>query len=183
MEGVRPRTPPAANQALTMKSIFYNLHWLWLSLLIVIADQVTKWLAEYSLDLHAPVPILPGFNLTLVYNPGAAFSFLSQAGGWQRWFFVFFALAISCFLIFWLLRLPARAKWLACSLALIIGGAIGNLVDRLAYGHVIDFIDLYYGSWHWPAFNIADAAITVGAVMLIIDAFWLEGRRQRREGG
>lgn len=149
-----------------------NLKWLWLSLFIVVADQLTKWLAERHLDLHMPVPVFPGFNLTLIYNPGAAFSFLGDAGGWQRWFFIIVAVVISAILIVWLYRLSRSERWLACGLALIVGGAIGNLWDRVAYGHVIDFIDVYYQNWHWPAFNIADSAITIGAVMIIIDAFW-----------
>lgn len=149
-----------------------NLKWLWLSLFIIVADQATKLLAERFLDFHVPVQIMPSFNLMLTYNPGAAFSFLSQAGGWQRWFFIVVAIVISVILIVWICRLARNERWLACGLALIVGGALGNLWDRVAHGHVIDFIQVYYGQWYFPAFNVADSAITIGAAMVIIDAFW-----------
>ena len=117
------------------------------------------------------MPVLPFFNLTLAHNPGAAFSFLAGAGGWQRWFFVILAVVICTVLVIWMKRLAQSAKLEAISLALIIGGAIGNVIDRLIYGYVIDFLDVYAGSYHWPAFNIADSAIFIGAVLLIIDSF------------
>jgi signal peptidase II len=154
-----------------------SLRWLWLSALIVAADQTSKWLAVQHLAPHQPLPAVPGFNLTLVYNTGAAFSFLSDASGWQRWFFALLAALVSTFIVFWLSRLPRAQRWLGCALALILGGALGNLWDRLALGHVIDFIDLYYRDWHWPAFNVADSAISVGAVMLLIDALRLGRKR------
>lgn len=143
---------------------------LWLSLTVVVLDQLIKYLATHFLNYYEPVNILPGFNLTLVHNTGAAFSFLSNAGGWQRWFFVALSIAVSIAILVWLYTLPAQRKWLACGLCLILGGAIGNVWDRIVLGYVIDFIDIYYGAWHWPAFNIADSAITVGAVILFIDA-------------
>ncbi len=144
------------------------LRWLWLSGAVVALDQITKVIAELNLVMHDPVPVIPGFfNFTLMYNPGAAFSFLASAGGWQRWFFTVLALVVSVVLVFWLRRLPANERWTAAALALILGGAIGNVIDRIAYGHVIDFIQWYYDKYYWPAFNIADAAITVGAVILI----------------
>ncbi|MDZ7737238.1 MAG: signal peptidase II [Gammaproteobacteria bacterium] len=149
------------------------LPWLGLALLIILLDQLSKQIAVNMLVLHEPLAVLPGFNLMLTYNTGAAFSFLSDAGGWQRWLFSIFAVVISVVLLVWLYRLPRPARWLACALALILGGALGNLWDRLQYGHVIDFIQVYYQQWYWPAFNLADSAITVGAVMLIIDALWL----------
>lgn len=144
------------------------LRWLWLSGLIILVDQLTKWGAERLLDLHVPVPVMPSFNLTLVYNTGAAFSFLSDAGGWQRWFFSLLALAVSVFLLFWLKRLPRSETWTALGLSMVLGGALGNLIDRLLYGHVIDFIQWYYKSFYWPTFNIADSAITVGASVLVV---------------
>lgn len=144
--------------------------WLWLSALVIGLDQLTKWVAERLLTLHQPVPVLPFFNWTLVYNEGAAFSFLAQAGGWQRWLFLLLSLAVSVGLTVWLARLKPGQHWLAAALALILGGAVGNLIDRACYGHVIDFIELYYRHWYWPAFNVADSAITVGAVMLVIDS-------------
>jgi signal peptidase II len=153
-----------------------SLRWLWLSALVVVADQTGKWLAQQHLALHQPLPVVPGLNLTLVYNTGAAFSFLSEAPGWQRWFFALLAGLISAFIIFWLYRLPRAQRWLGCALALILGGALGNLWDRLTLGQVVDFIDVYYRDWHWPAFNVADSAISVGAVMLLIDALRLGGK-------
>lgn len=147
------------------------LKYLWLSLAIIIADQISKTVMVNWLDLYERVAVLPFFNLTLAHNTGAAFSFLAGAGGWQRWFFVALAVVISLVLVIWLKRLAQTAKLEAISLALIIGGAIGNVIDRLVYGYVIDFLDVYVGTYHWPAFNIADSAICVGAVLLIIDSF------------
>ncbi|MCF6235731.1 MAG: signal peptidase II [Gammaproteobacteria bacterium] len=148
-----------------------GLVWLWLTIIIVILDQWTKFLAEANLIYLEQVPIVPSFNLMLAYNKGAAFSFLSDAGGWQRWFFTTITLIVSVAIIYWLYTLKFSQKWLAIALALILGGAIGNVWDRIQLGHVVDFVQLYYQSWYWPAFNIADAAICVGAVMLIIDTF------------
>jgi len=147
------------------------LHWLWLSLFILAADQISKQLAESAIQLYERVPLLPYLNLTLTYNRGAAFSFLSDQGGWQRWFFSVLAMVVTVVLVVWLRQLDRANRWTAISLSLIIGGAVGNLVDRLLFGHVIDFIDLYYGQWHWPAFNVADSAITVGVVMMLLEAF------------
>ena len=152
------------------------MKWLGLSIVIVILDQLTKFLIVQNLKLHQSIEIFSWFNLTLIHNTGAAFSFLSQAGGWQRWFFILLATGISIFIVFWLLRLPAKQRWLACALALVLGGAVGNLWDRIVFGYVIDFIDvsISFLPWRlfnpWPAFNIADSAISIGAVMLIIDA-------------
>ncbi len=148
------------------------LNWLWLSGLVIVLDQISKWLAERFLEPFVPVPVMPSFNLTLVYNKGAAFSFLSQAGGWQRWFFSGLAIAVSVFIILWLRRLHARDTWTAAGLSLVLGGAIGNLIDRLIYGHVIDFIDVFYSTYHFPTFNVADSAITVGATLLIVHSLF-----------
>ncbi|MDH5765166.1 MAG: signal peptidase II [Gammaproteobacteria bacterium] len=145
--------------------------WGWITLLIIFLDQSTKILADSYLIYKQPVAIIPMFNLTLVYNPGAAFSFLSDAGGWQRWFFISLSSIISIVLFFWLQKLKPEQKLQITSIALILGGAIGNLIDRSIYGHVIDFIDIYFQHHHWPAFNIADSAITTGAILLIIDSF------------
>jgi len=144
--------------------------WLWLSLAIILLDQLTKQLVEQSLSLYEVIPLLPSLNLTLAYNEGAAFSFLSDQGGWQRWFFSGLALLVSMVLVGWLMKLK-QERLLAITLALIIGGAVGNLIDRVLFGHVIDFIDVYVQRWHWPAFNVADSAITVGVVLMFIDAF------------
>jgi len=127
-------------------------------------------LVEQSLSLYEVIPLLPSLNLTLAYNEGAAFSFLSDQGGWQRWFFSGLALLVSMVLVGWLMKLK-QERLLAITLALIIGGAVGNLIDRVLFGHVIDFIDVYVQRWHWPAFNVADSAITVGVVLMFIDAF------------
>ncbi|MBI4005298.1 MAG: lipoprotein signal peptidase [Gammaproteobacteria bacterium] len=148
------------------------MKWLWLSLLVVIIDQATKLLASHYLQIQDPVAVFPGINLTLMHNTGAAFSILSQAGGWQRWFFIGLAVTVGIAIVVWLINLPADKRWMACALALVLGGALGNLWDRMTLSYVIDFIDVYFQNWHWPAFNIADSAISIGAVMLVIDAFW-----------
>jgi signal peptidase II len=122
------------------------------------------------LVLHQPVGVIPVFALTKVYNAGAAFSFLGDASGWQRWFFITLSIIVSGVLLVWLRRLGPHEGRTALALALILGGAIGNLIDRLVYGYVIDFLDVYYGDWHWPTFNLADSAITAGACLLILDA-------------
>ncbi len=152
-----------------------------LALVIIVLDQYTKALALEYLDYATPQPVLPFLNWTLLYNPGAAFSFLSDAGGWQHWLLGGLAVGVSIFIVFYIWRLPSRARWLSVSLALILGGALGNLYDRVTLGYVVDFIDVYVHSCgfledyfyrcHWPAFNIADSAITVGAIMLLIEAF------------
>ena len=148
-----------------------NLKWLWITLTVVILDQLSKSAASQWLAFNQAHAVFPGFNLTLVHNAGAAFSFLRDAGGWQRYFFIILTTGISIILLLWLARLPAKRSLLGCALALIIGGAVGNLWDRLQYGYVIDFIEVYYDKWSWPVFNIADSAITVGAILLILDAF------------
>ena len=150
-----------------------SLRWLWLAFAVVIVDQGSKQLAEQLLTFHEPVAVLPFFNLFLTYNTGAAFSFLRDAGGWQRWLFAALSIGVGVFIVIWLRRIPGKQKWLACALALVLGGAVGNLMDRLfrSDGGVVDFVDIYYGTWHWPAFNVADSAISVGAVMLLVSAF------------
>ena len=156
----------------TMRN-FVMLKWLWLSLLAVILDQVSKLVIAGSMKLYESIEIMPFFKLTYVHNPGAAFSFLSEAGGWQRWFFAGLALAISAVIAVWMTRLKKHETLLAVALALVLGGAVGNLIDRLAYGYVIDFLDVYYQSWHWPAFNIADSAITLGVMLMLAESFGL----------
>jgi signal peptidase II len=144
------------------------LRWLWLTGLVIALDQLSKWLAEQMLTPHVSQAIVPSVNITLVYNTGAAFSFLSQASGWQRWFFSLLAVAVSVLIVLWMRRLRPQEQWTAAGLAMVLGGALGNLIDRLIHGHVIDFIDLYYHGLHWPTFNIADSAITLGAAVLIV---------------
>ena len=138
---------------------------------LAVVDQILKEWVLVSLD--RAVAVLPSLNLVLVHNPGAAFGFLSRAGGWQRWFFIAVAFAIGVFVAAWLRR-AARAgcRWNSTGLCLVLGGALGNVWDRIVRGAVVDFIDVYYGRYHWPAFNLADAAITVGAAMLIFAAFF-----------
>lgn len=143
--------------------------WGWITLLVIVLDQVTKILADQHLQYLRPVDIMPMFNLTLMYNKGAAFSFLASAGGWQRWFFLILTSAVSIFLVMWLRNLKSHQVLQYTALALVLGGAIGNLIDRAVYGHVIDFLDVYYNQHHWPAFNIADSAIFIGAILLIYD--------------
>lgn len=145
------------------------LPWLLLSALVIALDQWTKHLALTALDPYAPRVVIPGMlNWTLAFNPGAAFSFLADADGWQRWFFTMLAIGVSLVLAVWLSRTP-RGDWRnAAPLALVIGGALGNLIDRLRHGHVVDFVQVYWREWVFPAFNVADSAITVGAAMLIL---------------
>jgi len=152
--------------------------WLWLALsaLLIVLDQWTKSVAVGALEYLTPVPVVPGLNWTLVHNLGGAFSFLSNHDGWQRWFFLIVSSVVTVVLVEWLRRTAAR-HWLLClPLALLIGGAIGNLIDRARLGYVIDFVDVYYGTWHWPAFNVADSGITVGIVMLIAYELFGKGR-------
>jgi len=145
------------------------LKWLWLSALVIVLDQLSKYMATQMLEMFQPVAVMPMFNLTLMYNTGAAFSFLSEAGGWQRWFFTVVALVISAVIFTWIRQLDAGQHLQATGLSLVLGGALGNVIDRLLLGHVVDFIQIYYDRWYWPAFNIADSAITVGVVLLILD--------------
>ena len=125
---------------------------------------------------YRPVPLAALLDLTLSYNRGAAFSFLSDQSGWQRWLLIGVALCVSFFLLRWLAQLRRDERWLAVTLGLVLGGALGNVIDRLRYGHVIDFIDVHYGHWHWPAFNIADSAITLGLIGLLLQLLF-ERRR------
>lgn len=163
-------------------------HWLWLSLIVVLLDQATKWLVMTGLEPFEVIEIVPNINLTLMFNPGAAFSFLAEAGGWQRWLFAAFALGISGALVIWLLRLRGDERSLALALALIIGGAIGNLIDRVLLGHVIDFVQVYLPFIPlamfnpWPAFNVADSAISVGVVILLIATLVTQGEGSGQSG-
>lgn len=156
-----------------MSSRFGKLPWLWLSLLVFVLDQASKLYFEGALQLYEQIVIIPDlFSWTLAYNTGAAFSFLADESGWQRWFFALIAVGVSAVLVVWLKRLRADETWLAVALALVLGGAVGNLFDRVAYGHVIDFILVHWQDrWFFPAFNLADSAITVGAIMLALDMF------------
>jgi signal peptidase II len=141
----------------------------WISLMVIGLDQITKLGVQQMLVPYQVIEFLPIFNLTLTFNEGAAFSFLSDAGGWQRWFFIGLSAFVSLVLLIWLARLNASDRWLAVGLALLLGGAVGNLIDRIVYGHVVDFLDFHWGEAHWPAFNVADSAITIGVVLLLFD--------------
>ncbi len=144
-------------------------NWYVLSIIVVLIDQATKYWVGVSLIPYKPVPIFPMFNITLAYNTGAAFSFLSGTGDWHRWFFAGFSLFISIILVVWLWRTPNSDRLQSAGISLILGGAIGNLLDRGIYGYVVDFIDLYYEHHHFATFNIADSAICIGAALLILD--------------
>ncbi len=145
--------------------------WLWLSLILLALDQITKIAVNTQMKLYQSIEVFPMFKLTYIHNYGAAFSFLSEAGGWQRWFFSIIAASISILLIWWLKKLPGSNRLLGAAYALVLGGALGNLYDRISYGYVIDFIHVYYGTWNFPTFNIADTAICIGAGLLLLDAF------------
>ena len=144
--------------------------WFLVSGAVIWADMATKAWASEVLELYRPTEIFSWLNMTLAHNYGAAFSFLSDAGGWQRWFFTTLASLVSLVLVIWVLRLPRREWLTALALALVIGGALGNLADRVQLGYVVDFIDVHYGGWHFPAFNVADSAISCGVVLLLVDA-------------
>lgn len=135
--------------------------------IVVVLDQITKVIADRSLELYEQIVITPFFNITLAYNRGAAFSFLNDAGGWQRWFFIIVSAGVSVMLIVWLYRMSRQERWLGLAIALILGGAVGNLIDRVIYGHVVDFIQVHYAGRYFPSFNIADAAISCGTAVLL----------------
>ncbi len=161
--------------------------WMAIAAAVIGLDQITKQLAVSLLSAHEPAQVLPFFNFDLAYNTGAAFSFLASSAGWQRWFFVALAVLVSVMIVRWLRRLSPEERWNGVALSLILGGALGNAIDRVFFGHVIDFIDVFYtaGSCmplfsplpfadgfecHWPAFNLADSAISIGAVIMVLDA-------------
>jgi signal peptidase II len=159
------------------------LIWVWLSVIVVVLDQLVKWYVVGNFELYEILPAGPFLDLTRLHNEGAAFGLLSEAGGWQRWFFLALAGAIGIAILFWLHSLPVRGQnWLSIGLALILGGAIGNAYDRYVDGYVVDYLHFHWGDAFFPAFNVADIAITTGAFMLIIDAL-LEARRKQAATG
>ncbi|WP_108652391.1 signal peptidase II [Dongshaea marina] len=150
-----------------------GLRWLWLAGLVLILDQLTKlWISSNIPYGSQGIELNPFLRLVYVFNSGAAFSFLADASGWQRWLFTGFAIGIAGALLAWLKRLPPKSHWIGIAIALIIGGALGNLIDRLYLGHVIDFIDLYLNYGHFPRFNLADCGVCVGALMLVLESFF-----------
>jgi signal peptidase II len=152
-----------------------GLIYLWLSAAVIALDQLSKAVIERSLGLYQSIAVLPVLEITRLHNTGAAFSFLADAAGWQRWLFTALAFIVSAALVIWLRRIDRGARVLASAVALILGGALGNVIDRLRLGHVIDFVHAHWGEHYFPAFNIADSAITIGAALLLLDA-WLEPR-------
>lgn len=156
-----------------------QLGWLWLTVLVIVLDQLAKFLMVTHFQVYERLEVLPVFNLTLAYNPGAAFSFLADAGGWQRWFFTLVAAIAVVMILVWLARMKADEKLQGAALALILAGALGNLLDRIRLGHVVDFLDFHWGYQHFPAFNIADSAITVGAMLILLDI--VLGARRRHD--
>ena len=144
-------------------------HWFILSLIVVVMDQASKYTASLALTAYQPLSVMPMLNFTLAYNTGAAFSFLSHAGEWHHWFFIGFSLFMSIVLVLWIIRLAPVERLQLLALSLILGGAVGNLIDRAFFGFVIDFIDVYYNHHHWPVFNLADSAICIGAFLMLID--------------
>jgi len=173
-------TAMASNDSL--RNGWYSLRWYGFALLVIVLDQFSKGIAEGALDYGRPVEVFSWFNLTLQYNTGAAFSFLSDAGGWQRYFFTAVAVSISLGLVAWLYVMPRDQKLLAFALALILGGALGNVWDRLVLGHVVDFISVHYAGRYFPAFNLADSAITLGAALMILDSVMGGDRERGRQG-
>lgn len=151
--------------------------WLGLSLAVIVLDQLSKWFVAGHMQVYQTLYVLPVFNVALLHNTGAAFSMLAGQPGWQRWFFVVLALGIAGLIVTWLVRMPASStRWMAAGLALVAGGAVGNVWDRLAQGYVVDFLQFHWHGWFFPAFNVADSAITAGAVMLILDGVFLQRR-------
>ena len=163
-----------------------SMRWLLVSLAVIVLDQITKFIVVEQLSLYQRVPILPWFDLVRLHNTGAAFSFLADAPGWQNWLFLGVAVTVSIGIVWWLTRLPRTGHGvLALGLSLVLGGALGNVIDRLLYGYVVDFLLFYYRDWSYPAFNVADSAITCGVVLILFDGLVLEKRRAARntDGG
>ncbi|MDP6437439.1 MAG: signal peptidase II [Gammaproteobacteria bacterium] len=157
-----------------------SLRWLIVSFVIVVADRFTKYLVVDNLAEFERISLLPVFDLVRYHNTGAAFSLLADAGGWQHWLFTGIAIVVSAGIVWYQWNLPQKGcHTLATGLALVLGGAVGNLIDRLMQGYVVDFLLLYYRDWHWPAFNVADSSITVGVTLIIIDSVFFERERSK----
>lgn len=156
-----------------------QLRWLWLSVAVIFVDQLSKYLITKHLVLYEPMPLLPFLNLTLQHNLGAAFGFLNKAGGWQRWLLTIIAIIVSGAILTMLKRLPRNDQWSACGLALVLGGALGNLYDRITQAYVTDFIDFHTQTWHFAVFNLADTAINVGVAVWLI-GMYLNSRKIKK---
>jgi signal peptidase II len=172
---VTRRADPHGATTIVAEARRSGLIYLWLSAAVIALDQLSKAVIERSLGLYQSIAVLPVLEITRLHNTGAAFSFLADAAGWQRWLFTALAFIVSAALVIWLRRIDRGARVLASAVALILGGALGNVIDRLRLGHVIDFVHAHWGEHYFPAFNIADSAITIGAALLLLDA-WLEPR-------
>ena len=159
-------------------------NWLWLSFFVVLLDQTTKALVVGTVKFKSPIQLMPILDIVYLENQGAAFSLLHDAGGWQRWFFIGLALIVSAVLMLWLrrIRIPEQTV-LAIGVALVLGGALGNVIDRVWHSYVIDFVYFHWKDWYFPAFNVADSAISVGAGCLLLDAFWESGREHKKAKG
>ena len=160
-----------------------GVRWLLLAFVIFLADIAIKFVVMENMGYgwSNRIEILPFFNLLYVHNYGAAFSFLSDQGGWQRWFFTAIAFAVTAMLTYWMSKLPAKEKWNNIAYAMIIGGAVGNVFDRVVHGFVVDYLDFYWGTYHWPAFNLADMGICIGAAMIILDGFRKDKEPEQKE--
>ncbi|WP_114766172.1 signal peptidase II [Vibrio rhodolitus] len=158
-----------SEKALTLKES--GVRWLLLALIIFITDIAIKLFVMDNMWLRQSIEVLPFFNITYAHNYGAAFSFLSDQPGWQRWFFTSIAFVVTAMLTYWMSKLPAKEKWNNIAYAMIIGGAIGNVFDRIVHGYVVDYLHFYIGQYHWPVFNLADTTICIGAAMIILDGF------------
>lgn len=175
MTEIKPKTTPLAKAKPDTAS-----HWLWLSAIIIIADQITKWFIVQNFALYDSIKINAVLNITRLHNTGAAFSFLQDQGGWQRWLFVGLASVVSVAILIWLRKLPRKGfTWLAIALALVLGGAIGNVIDRVNYHYVVDFIQVHWQDSYFPTFNVADIAISIGAFLLVMDSFFGSGKEQK----
>ena len=158
-----------------------GLSWLWLTIVVLLLDQLTKYLTVQMLDLYQSYEVLSFFNFTYARNYGAAFSFLGDAGGWQKYLFSGIAFVVSAYLLYSMKTTSAKQRWMNCAYALVLSGAVGNVLDRLIFGYVVDFLDFDLGFYRWPTFNIADIAIFIGAAMIIIDSlFWAEKREKQK---
>lgn len=158
-----------------------GLRWLWLTVIFLVIDQITKHWVAGTFDYRETLAVLPFFNLTYVHNPGAAFSFLADQGGWQRWFFTAIASVASIVFVVWMAKTPKEQKLLSISFALILSGAVGNLIDRVLLGYVIDFLDFHWAGYHFAAFNVADSMIFIGAALMILDSFKQEPAKKEIE--